>query len=1067
MQKGINVPSLSQGRIKELEEIGFIWVVRDSNHSYTFEQNLAELIRFKKDNGHTRVPHEFEENPKLGRWVHHIRLSHNQIQRGEKPMIKIDQKQIDKLNAIDFQWRIRVLVSSKTGNHDNKEIKFDEWMEQLKAYHGINGHCNVVRGKRNDELACWVSKLKSSYRQIQEGKKPFIKLNKTRIQELNNLQFDWTEDNDCNFVTNKRKNLPWDDRYKQLCEYKNVYGNCRVPYQYDDARHFAHWVNNQRQALRKKSIGEISSLTHEQRQKLEDIGLEYNVYKWTLEDGTTFNNRKQIFKSNKKYFEKRFKELKEFHSYHGHFEVPHRENPNLKNFIHKLRCALKAYAKKETQTILNSERIQALKDIGFCSSSLGNNSFNIKKSKRKLISVEKEDPPSMLTWCKDLNLGFTFDRICSNYTRVKKRRKKVSNSLVNSSEDREENAVQSHLTMTSWCRMLELGFSFEMPQNASPSFESKLQALWEFKAENGHINVPTKNKSMHSWITNIRSSQRRMQNGKPTLIKLTKERMKSLEAIGFKFTNTTKSPKRDYIGFKFTNTTTSPKRDYATEGYEYSFEYKLQDLWQYKAKYGHINVSPKHNKSLNHWLSNLRISYQRIKKGHMPLIKLTEERMRSLKEIGFDFNQSCLRRRSDESKIYKLSLSWLQSLNLGFAFTQLPENTKTPTSMNTRNVENESVSNSCNGKVLDTFEFKLQVLKQFKAQYGHMNVPVNIDKQLYHWVSNVRNSYKRIEAGETPQIKLTEERMKSLEEMEFDFKSDRHRYKLSMSWLQRLNLGFSFPENTKTPNIKPQPLEQTPFSPVVSRNRVPFENHLQKLREYKEANGHMNVSKKEDKNLCAWIGNLKTSYRLVREEKRPLIKLTKERMDKLIAFGFNFHTEKRNSSAAIVELNGNTFGKLSDGNTSSVENRQFKINKDEQNKRNNEHKETGMKSINQKNKLQVNITRSGAQKSIDISLQNASNKPFAKILSISSESPASIAGLKIDDVILKIGSINADNHQNLKAVMEVIQQSFKEESIIQILIERTTSHKSQRIDVTVEPRIWAGHGLLGCKLVEI
>lgn len=239
VQKGLRVPTLSKGRIKELEEIGFIWVVRDSDHSVTFEQHLSELIKFKKDNGHTRVPHVFEENPKFGRWVHHIKLSYNKIQKGEKPMIKIDQEQIDKLNAIGFQWRIRVLVSTNTGNRDDKEIQFDEWMKQLKAYHGIHGHCNVVRGKQNDELACWVSTLKSSYRQMQEGKKPIIKLHKKQIQELNNLQFDWTEDNYCNFVTNKSKNLPWDDRYQQLCEYRKQYGNCRVPHQYDDDKHFA------------------------------------------------------------------------------------------------------------------------------------------------------------------------------------------------------------------------------------------------------------------------------------------------------------------------------------------------------------------------------------------------------------------------------------------------------------------------------------------------------------------------------------------------------------------------------------------------------------------------------------------------------------------------------------------------------------------------------------------------------------------------------------------------------------------------------------------------------------
>jgi hypothetical protein len=219
-----------------LNEIDFIWVVRTTAFNVNFDQHIAALLEFKRENGHTRVPHVYDKNPKLGRWCHHIKLSYKKLEMGEKPMIKLDPQHIDKLNSIGFQWKIRyVVATNKEGDEDN----FDEQLQKLRVFRATHGHCNVSHDIGHDDLACWVSSLKSSYRQINENKSPIVKLSASRILSLNKLRFDWTDES---FISNSTQtngvSIPWNERYKQLCDYKKRYGNCRVPSKYDDDKAF-------------------------------------------------------------------------------------------------------------------------------------------------------------------------------------------------------------------------------------------------------------------------------------------------------------------------------------------------------------------------------------------------------------------------------------------------------------------------------------------------------------------------------------------------------------------------------------------------------------------------------------------------------------------------------------------------------------------------------------------------------------------------------------------------------------------------------------------------------------
>lgn len=86
---------------------------------------------------------------------------------------------------------------------------------------------------------------------------------------------------------------------------------------------------------------------------------------------------------------------------------------------------------------------------------------------------------------------------------------------------------------------------------------------------------------------------------------------------------------------------------------------------------------------------------------------------------------------------------------------------------------------------------------------------------------------------------------------------------------------------------------------------------------------------------------------------------------------------------------------------------------------------------------------------------------FAKVNSISPGSPASIAGLQVDDEIVEFGSVNTQNFQSLQNVGSVVQHS-EGKPLNVIVIRRGEKHQLRLI-----PTRWAGKGLLGCNIIPL
>jgi len=88
--------------------------------------------------------------------------------------------------------------------------------------------------------------------------------------------------------------------------------------------------------------------------------------------------------------------------------------------------------------------------------------------------------------------------------------------------------------------------------------------------------------------------------------------------------------------------------------------------------------------------------------------------------------------------------------------------------------------------------------------------------------------------------------------------------------------------------------------------------------------------------------------------------------------------------------------------------------------------------------------------------------PFAKIENVLPGSPAQEAGLKMDDFIIKFGTIDYANHRHLRALGEIVSNAHLDGSGVTVLISRTTNGTERKMTLKLKPKTWSGNGLVGC-----
>ncbi len=102
--------NITDERIKALEEVGFVWSLRDTSKMAprkSWDAHYASLVEFKEKNGHCDVRVRSKQHPtgSLGRWVEKQRHHYNSRDDGNDS--KITNEQIKKLEELGFKWRVR------------------------------------------------------------------------------------------------------------------------------------------------------------------------------------------------------------------------------------------------------------------------------------------------------------------------------------------------------------------------------------------------------------------------------------------------------------------------------------------------------------------------------------------------------------------------------------------------------------------------------------------------------------------------------------------------------------------------------------------------------------------------------------------------------------------------------------------------------------------------------------------------------------------------------------------------------------------------------------------------
>ena len=156
-------------------------------------------------------------------------------------------------------------------------------------------------------------------------------------------------------------------------------------------------------------------------------------------------------------------------------------------------------------------------------------------------------------------------------------------------------------------------------------FWQRLEDLKDFKKKFGHVFVPRRyneDESFSNWVSSVKHAYYAKLYGKgSSKRKLTDEQMTALKDV--------------FTLVEYPRTYTKPKPYTKPK----TFWERLEDLKNFKKKFGHIDVPRKYDEdqSLSVWFRNMKhLYYLKINGGSSKNRNLTDEEMKALKEVGMD-----------------------------------------------------------------------------------------------------------------------------------------------------------------------------------------------------------------------------------------------------------------------------------------------------------------------------------------------------------------------------------------------------------------------------------------------
>jgi hypothetical protein len=140
-----------------------------------WDLKFDELLEFKQRYGHCGVPHTYQENRALARWVKRQRYQYKLKQDGK--VSTMTDCRIKTLERIGFVW-------------DAHSEAWQERLHDLMMYRADHEDCNVpTHFAPNKQLATWVKCQRRQYKLLRSGKQSTMTID--RCNTLDRMGFTW------------------------------------------------------------------------------------------------------------------------------------------------------------------------------------------------------------------------------------------------------------------------------------------------------------------------------------------------------------------------------------------------------------------------------------------------------------------------------------------------------------------------------------------------------------------------------------------------------------------------------------------------------------------------------------------------------------------------------------------------------------------------------------------------------------------------------------------------------------------------------------------------------------
>jgi len=541
----------------------------------------------------------------LDYWFYHYhQLEAYLAQKEEGQLLEMGDMDAELERWVSIQSRLKNKLPVELRNKltelnfdfDEKGNIWEHRYRQLTSFVKANGHLILPANEEKYEvLKDWL------LRQIQD--KSY--LSESQVQKLDLLGVNW------NIPTTRDQR--WEQMYLKLKEFRQTYGHCQVPQNWEHDKTLANWVGVQRR------LYAANKLRPDRETKLNKINFIWHF--------------SAVYDAQ---WQQCYEALKKFCQEHGHCRVPG-SNKQLTSWIENQRTA------KKNKTLL-AERETQLNEINFIWSfkAIKTNSWNEKYQQLKafkqnyghcFVPVKYKENPSLGNWVASqrkleamgqlaedkkqwlTQLGFVWNhntqkQLQNNYNaqwNLNFERLKIYQQVYGSCQV----SLKINPVLQRWTRWQRKLFyegklsaerlaklnEIRFPWNIQEGYWMKMyQALTDFKQQFGHTRVPHQwepNRQLAAWVY-------RMKLNKP---ELTPQKVELLNMINFDWQQRRKTV--------------------------VSWELMYNRLLQFKHEYGHTRVPVKWAKDpkLGKWVSRMRHEKD----------NLYPERIASLNRIAFDW----------------------------------------------------------------------------------------------------------------------------------------------------------------------------------------------------------------------------------------------------------------------------------------------------------------------------------------------------------------------------------------------------------------------------------------------